>query len=136
MKIIQKFGFFVGLIATTISFSTVSNQAAALSSYCLKYPGTTLTHEVLWTSYETITYDHTMMQSHAWGPNAPDGITEYTAHSTSESQPLVHSLYNWAPGQWSILGDSNQFSLIEYDETIQIITNPNPGACAEDYTLP
>lgn len=124
------------LIAAALFLGTLSNPVVALSSYCLKYPGTTLTHEVLWSNYETITFAHTMMQSHAWGPNAPSGVTEYTAHSTSESQPLVHALYNWAPGQWSILGDSNQFALLEHNENIEIITNPDPGACAEDYALP
>ena len=136
MKRIQKFLSLVVLTAAMLCFSTVSYQAAALTSYCLKYPGTTLTHEVLWTSYETMTFIQTMMQSHAWGPNAPGGVTAYTAHTTTESQPLVHALYNWAPGQWGILGDSNQFALIESGGTMEVITNPNPGACAEDYALP
>jgi hypothetical protein len=135
MKRISTFASLIVLITATIFFSTFSKQSAALSSYCLKYPGTTLTHEVFWTSYETMTFLQTMMQSHAWGPNAPDGVTEYTAHTTTESQPLVHALYNWAPGQWSILGDSNQFALLESGGNMDVISNPNPGACAEDYTL-
>ena len=123
------------VVISMVIISAFSKQASAISSYCLKYPGTTLTHEVFWSNFETMTFATTMMQSHAWGPNAPDGVTAYTNHSTSESQPLVHALYNWAPGQWGILGDSNKFAIISYNP-VQIITNPNPGWCAEDYILP
>ena len=124
------FTVLVGIL-TLIPYGT----AHAMNSYCLKYPGITITHEVFWTQYEQTTFYITMMQTHAWGPGAPNGVTLFTNHPTTDTQPLVHSLVNWQPGQWGILGDAGQFAIISFDP-LRIISNPQPSACAEDYSLP
>lgn len=131
------FNIKASLVILYLIYCTYSLSAIALTSNCVKFPGITIGHEVTWTLIEGITFNSTTYQTNATGPNAPfPGVTAFSTAATNSSQPVGHYLFGWIPGNWQILGDAGQFAVIGIYPDFQIIFNPNPSGCIEDYVLP